>query len=69
MITKSYAILVFLFLAADLSAGVMNGSFSNTGVSPDPFSDWTTDERLAVGSFSFVVLQPVPTATSQCHTL
>ena len=46
MIKASYAMLVFLFLAADLTAGVMNGNFTSAGVSPNPFSDWTTDTSL-----------------------
>jgi len=46
MIKISYAMLVFLLLAADLNAGVMNGGFTSPGVSPDPFSDWTTDTSL-----------------------
>lgn len=38
--------LLFLFLATELNAGVINGGYSSAGISPDPFSDWTTDTSL-----------------------
>lgn len=46
MIKTIYVMLLFLFLAADLNAGVMNGGFASAGISPNPFADWTTDTSL-----------------------
>ncbi len=46
MIKTIHALLVVLYFAAELNAGLMNGSFTSSGVNPDPFADWTTDTSI-----------------------
>lgn len=44
--SRFFGLLLLLFATADLNAGILNGSFSNPGVSPDPFSYWATNTSL-----------------------
>jgi hypothetical protein len=46
MFKITYTLIFTLFMAMELNAGVINGDFSSTGVTLDPFTDWTTDLSL-----------------------
>ena len=46
-------LLLLLMLAAQASAGILNGKFSDVGTSPEPFAKWTTEVDSMTGLLNF----------------